>query len=377
MALRRVNIKPPLEVVVDNLKERMYFMYYTNYNLKTLRRVFDQDSRNQYLRLDLNENPGGLPKEFVESVLKEITPQLIAEYPETSDLIHVLARNINAEDKNICLTNGSAEAIRYIIEAFTSVNGKILGVVPTYAMYEVYSNMYGRNFESIPYTKELKMPIEKIIEKMTTEVQLLILLNPNNPMGNIYSVQEFEQILEYAKKMEITILIDEAYHYFYPETFIRYALEEEHVFLTRTFSKMFSMAGVRLGYVVGKKDGIEMIQKLCTPHNINIFAKLFAKRILEQPELVQKLIDNHKEGRNYLLYELENNGYEYYGQTGNFIFIKPKHNAIDLVKKMKEEKQILIKSYNNVGKYGDCLRVTTGEKKYMEQFLEALFELDR
>lgn len=355
----------------------MYFMYYTNYNIKTLRRVFDQDSRNQYLRLDLNENPGGLPKEFVDSVLKEITPQLIAEYPETSDLIHVLAQNINAEDKNICLTNGSAEAIRYIIEAFTSVNGKILGVVPTYAMYEVYSNMYGRNFEGIPYTKELKMPIEKIIEKMTPEVQLLILLNPNNPMGNIYSVQEFEQILEYAKKMEITILIDEAYHYFYPETFIRYALEEEHVFLTRTFSKMFSMAGVRLGYVVGKKDGIEMIQKLCTPHNINIFAKLFAKRILEQPELVQKLIDSHKEGRNYLLHELENNGYEYYGQTGNFIFIKPKHNAIDLVKKMKEEKQILIKSYNNVGKYGDCLRVTTGEKKYMEQFLEALLELDQ
>ena len=128
---------------------------------------------------------------------------------------------------------------------------------------------------------------------------------------------------------------------------------------------------------MGWPKGIEMVQKLCTPHNVNAFAQLFAQRILEEPGMVEELVAKHKEGRQYLQTTLTENGYEYQGETGNFIFIKPKTDANVLVKRMKEEKGILIKSYNGIGKFGNCLRVSTGEKQYMEQFLNALFELDR
>lgn len=234
-------------------------MYYLDENVKDLVRIFDQNERKDYLRLDLNENPGGLPQEFVTSVLETITPQLVAQYPETLQFTETLAEFLNTDTAHLCLVNGSAEGIRYIIQAFTSPNGRIVGVTPSYFMFQVYAEMYGRNFVKVPYRNDLTMDVDDIIAEITDDTQLLVLLNPNNPMGNTYSDEEFEKMMAVAREKQVTVLIDEAYHYFYPATFIKYALNEEHVFVTRTFSKLFSMAGCRLGYVVGWPDGVKIV----------------------------------------------------------------------------------------------------------------------
>lgn len=352
-------------------------MYYINNNIKQLDRIFDQNKRAGFLRLDLNENPGGLPQEFINEVLKDITPDFVAQYPETLEFTECLADYLGTDIKHLCLVNGSSEGIRQIIEAYTSPNGKIVGVTPTYAMFEVYPKMYGRNFIPVKYTDNLQMPINSIIEKLTADVELLILLNPNNPIGNTYSEEEFETIFNVAKEKQITVLVDEAYMYFYPKTFIDYALKNEHIFITRTFSKLFSLAGCRLGYVVGWEEGIAMIQKLCTPHNVNAFAMKFAQKIIQTPGMIENLIHLHNEGKNYLLDFLVQHGYDFNSKEGNFIFIKPKTEAKKIVSRMKKEKGILIKNYSGIGILGDCLRVTTGEKKYMQQFANALYELDR
>lgn len=352
-------------------------MYYLNPRIENLYRIFDQNERKDFLRLDLNENPGGLPQDFINDVLKDITPQFVAQYPETLHFAEVLAKFLKTDIAHLCLVNGSAEGIRYVIQAFTSENGRIVGVVPSYFMFQVYSEMYGRDFVKVPYNDDLTMSVDNIINELTDDTQLLILLNPNNPMGNVYSDDEFKALLQVAKQKQITILIDEAYHYFYPKTFIEYALNEEHVFVTRTFSKLFSMAGCRLGYVVGWPEGIRMVQKFCTPHNTNAFAMKFAEAVIEHPEVLQFLIDKFNEGRKYLTDTLDANGYEHKGDAGNFIFIKTKTDALTIVERMKSEKKILIKSYPNVGNFGTCLRVSIGEKIYMQQFCNALFELDR
>ena len=352
-------------------------MYYTSKTIEQLYRIFDQNERKDYLRLDLNENPGGLPEAFIKDVLKDVTPQLVAQYPETLHFTEVLADYLGTDISHLCLVNGSAEGIRYIIQAFTSPEGRIVGVVPSYFMFQVYSEMYGRNFVKVPYNSDLSMDINNIIAEMTEDTQLLILLNPNNPMGNVYTDEEFEKIFLIAREKQINILIDEAYHYFYPKTFIKYALEGEHVFVTRTFSKLFSMAGCRLGYVAGWPEGIKMVQKMCTPHNTNAFALLFAERIIETPGMVDSLIAKFNEGRTYLINTLDEMGYRHKGEAGNFLFIQPKTDAQTVVDRMKQEKKILIKAYVDVGELGDCLRVSIGEKQYMQKFIEALVDLDR
>ena len=352
-------------------------MYYIDPRIKEVHRVFDQNERKDYLRLDLNENPGGLPEVFVNRVLDGIAPQFVAQYPETLHFTEVLANHLGTDISHVCLVNGSAEGIRYIIQAFTTPGGRIVGVVPSYFMFQVYSEMYGREYVKVPYNDDLSMNIDNIIAEMTEETQLLVLLNPNNPMGNVYSDEEFEKILCETQKKQITVLIDEAYHYFYPKTFINYALENEHIFVTRTFSKLFSMAGCRLGYVVGWPDGVKMVQKMCTPHNTNAFAMRFAEAILETPSVLEGLINKFNDGRQYLIDKLDKNGYPHKGEAGNFLFIKPKTDAQAIVDRMKTEKKILIKTYPNVGEFGNCLRVTIGERKYMEIFIKALLELDK
>ncbi len=352
-------------------------MYYLSPSIKNLHRIFDQNERKDYLRLDLNENPGGLSQSVIDEVLKDITPQIVAQYPETLCFTEVLAKFLNTDIEHLCLVNGSAEGIRYIIQAFTSPNGRIVGVVPSYFMFQVYSEMYERTFIKVPYEEDLSMNVDNIIKEITPETELLILLNPNNPMGNCYTEEEFKRIYEAARINKVTLLIDEAYHYFYPKTFIDYALRDEHIFVTRTFSKLFSMAGCRLGYVVGWPDGIRMVQKLCTPHNTNAFAMKFAEKIISTPAILEDLISKFNEGRKYLIETLDKQGYSHKGEAGNFLFIKVQTDADKIVKRMKEEKGILIKSYPNVGDFGTCLRVSIGEKKYMERFLEALFELDK
>lgn len=353
-------------------------MYYTNPHLINLERIVYQNNRKDYLRLDLNENPGGLPEEFINKVLSGVTPNFISQYPETKRFIDCLASFLDIEDKNICITNGSSEAIRHTVEAFTSEGGSIVGVTPSYAMYEVYAKMYGRQFIRVPYHDDLTVTASDIISYLNPDIQLLILLNPNNPIGNAYSNEEFEEILAVTKKYEITVMIDEAYMYFYDNTFMKYVIENDHVLLTRTFSKLFSLGGLRLGFIVGQLKEIKMISNLCTPHNTNAFAMLFAQKIIETPGLIDRLIDIQLTGKRYVVDELRKNGYEVNAQEGNFIFIKPRNiNADVIVDRMKDDKKILIKSYSGIGSMGKCLRVTTGAQKYMKLFIDALVDIDR
>ena len=352
-------------------------MYYLDSKISNLHRIFDQNERTGYLRLDLNENPGGLPQEFIDNVLSDVTSELVAKYPETVHFSEVLADFLDTDIQHLCLVNGSAEGIRYIIQAFTSPDGRIVGVVPSYFMFQVYSEMYGRDFVKVPYEEDLSMDVGKIIDELTADTQLLILLNPNNPMGNVYTDDEFRRIIKTAREKEITVLVDEAYYYFYPKTFIGYALNEDHIFITRTFSKLFSLAGCRLGYVVGWPEGIKAVQNLCTPHNTNALAMKFAEALITTPNMIDGLVERFNQGREYLIEALDANGYAHKGEAGNFLFIKPKTDAQTIADRMKAEKTILIKTYANVGDFGNCLRVSIGEKQYMEQFIRALLELDR
>lgn len=289
----------------------------------------------------------------------------------------MLAEHLGVGPDNLCLVNGSAEGIRYIIQAFTSENGKIVGVVPSYFMFQVYAEMYGREYVKVPYDDDLSMPVKKIIDSLTDDTQMLVLLNPNNPMGNVYSDEDMEAMMGVCREKEITVLIDEAYYYFHPKTFIKYALEERRVFVTRTFSKLFSMAGCRLGYVVGHPDDIRYVQKLCTPHNTNAFAMRFAEAILSTPNMIDVLVRKFNEGRDYLIDFLNKNGYGHKGEAGNYIFIKTKTDAKTIVERMKDEKGILIKSYPGVGYLGECIRVSIGEKEFMMRFTEALLDIDK
>ena len=302
-------------------------MYYLNEHVANLMRIFDQNSRQEYIRMDLNENPGGLPEEFIGRVLDKVDPRFLSQYPETVPFTKTLAGYLGVDIDQICLTNGSAEAIRHIIEAYSGPGGRIVSVDPSYAMFDVYAQMYGREHVKVGYNDDLTINIDSIIREITPETQIIVVLNPNNPVGDVYSCEDMDRIVAAARENEVTVLIDEAYHYFYPQTFIKYALENDNVFVTRTFSKLFSLAGCRLGYAAGRAEGIKMVQKLCTPHNVNAFSLLFAGEIINEPGMIEGLIKKQLDGKKYMIESLREKGYTVSAGEGNFVFIKLKHDA--------------------------------------------------
>lgn len=350
-------------------------MYYINEDVLNLNRKFDQNSRDGYLRMDLNENPVGLSQEFINKVLSDVTPELVAKYPETEGFQRYLANYIGVDRDQICLTNGSAEAIRHIFEAYSHPGGKIVSVAPSYAMYEIFAKMYGRIHVPVAYKNDFEIDIEDILDAIDNDVDIVVLLNPNNPVGDCHTEEDVRRVIEKAKKCEATVLIDEAYFYFHPETFIKFAIENEHVILTRTFSKVFSLAGCRLGYCVGHAKDIELVQKLCTPHNVNMFAMKFAYEIMNTPGMIEELVRIQLEGKNHLIDTLRSKGYTVASSEGNFVFIETKRDAETVCKKLKENK-ILVKHYPNC-KYSKYIRVSIGEKAVIDKFLEVFYKVDQ
>ena len=163
--------------------------------------------------------------------------------------------------------------------------------------------------------------------------------------------------------------------YFYPNTFLKYALNEENVVLLRTFSKLFSIAACRLGVVISNPQIIHYVKNAKLTFDANAIALLFAERILDHPEMIEQLIETEKEGKAYTLAELTKHGYETRDCRGNFIFVTPKHQAAEVAQKLETEKKILVKSYGNemLKKY---LRISVGSKEAMERFLTAFFDID-
>lgn len=350
-------------------------MYYVDKNIKNTTRVFPAQGRYDYCRYDMNENPEGLPKEFVDSVLKEITPEFLSIYPEQDSFLNKYAKFVGAKYENVLATNGTDMAIRYILETFGEKGKNVVTVAPSFEMYWVNCHLLGLKHLPVPYNDNLTIDIENILKAIDSETRVVVLLNPNNPVGNVYTDWEVEKVINKAENVGAIVVIDEAYHYFYKHTFIHYALARSNVLVLRTFSKLFSLAACRLGVIISNPKIIDYVKKARLTFDVNSIALLFGEKILDHPELTKELIRTQDEGKEFTLKELNNRGYQTKDCRGNFIFIEPKRPASLVAKELMEHKKILVKTFEN-RLLKNFLRVSTGSVNAMQIFLKAFFEID-
>lgn len=349
--------------------------YYVDKFVKNCIRIFPEQGRYQYYRYDMNENPEGLPKEFVNNVLKEITPEFLSTYPEPDVFLNKYSSFIGVNYENVLATNGLDMAIRYILEIFCEKGKKVVTVNPSFEMYAVNCSILGLIHVPIKYENDITIDIEKIINAIDLDTHIVVLVNPNNPTGNAYTEEEIYKVIKKAKECGAIVVIDEAYHYFYNETFLPHVLEYDNVIILRTFSKLFSLAACRLGVIISNKQIINYIRNSRLTFDVNSIALKFAERIIEQPELIKKLIDEEKEGKAYISDILLKNGYEIINGLGNYVLIKTKCIPKELAEKLKTQKKILVKVFNNPI-LKDYIRVSTGSTRIMEIFIKGFLELD-
>lgn len=344
-------------------------------HLKNLyRTVPDEKRRGSYLRLDMNENVSGLPQDLVREVLDKIDPEFLATYPEYRDFQKKIAAYNNLQPENICLSNGSDAAIKYIFDAYVSSGDKILVTDPTFAMYFVYCEMFDAKPVVITYRQDLLFPEKNFIDGISPDIRLAIIVNPNNPTGSIVENDKLITIIEKAARNNVLMIIDEAYFYFYPETLIEQVKRFENLIVLRTFSKLLGMASLRFGYAAACPAIVENLRKVRPTYDVNGLAVLLAERILDDHAVIKALIRETEEGKSYLIERLSGAGIEFRKGYANFVLIKCFNRVDEIVKRLADE-NILVQGGFKQEFLKDYIRVTVGNRAIMERFWKSFIDV--
>lgn len=348
-----------------------------NEHLRSLERVQpDNEFRRGCLRLDMNENIQGLPEKFIESVVADIDAAFLATYPKYKQLIQQLADHNHISPVNICLGNGSDGVIKYIFEAYISSGDRVLLTNPTFAMFHVYCQMFGADRIAVDYNEDLTFPEDRFIKTLSEGVKMAVVVNPNNPCGTVIAPERMRNVVEAAQKNDVLLIIDEAYYYFYPKTFIQYVLEYPNVIVLRTFSKLCALSAGRVGYAASSEAIIHNLEKVKPTYDVNGFGVLFANRLLDQPQHIDDMIQEFREARDHLYARLEEAAIKFQPSSANFVLIDVGDQVEAIMHGLKQEK-ILVGGGFSQPNLKNYIRVTIASKNMMDFFMEKFLKVSK
>jgi len=351
-------------------------MFYVDETIKNTYRVPQPEGRGAYIRLDQNENPDGIPKWLFDSVMEKVTPEFLAIYPEETIPTEKYAKMLGLDLCNVTLTAGSSVGMGYVIKTFGEPGKNILCVTPSFAMYEVYAKMIGMKVHQLKYEPDFTYKVENTLAAINKDTSIVVLVNPNMPVGNIYQKKDIIAIIEKAKENNALVIIDEAYYYFYDQTSVNLVKEYDNVVVLRTFSKMLSIPSMRIGAIISSPENIRCMNNYKPHYTVNSIGLLFVEAIVDNHErLLSELKEQYQEGKEYILGKLKEYNYETIPSEGCYVCIKPKHKTSREITDLLQESGILILC----GKDGltGWLRLTIAHKKYMEIFFDTLLKIDR
>jgi len=324
------------------------------------------------LRLDFNENTVGCSPRIVEFLKQQLNPERLAIYPDYADVRPALAGFFHVQPEQLLLTNGTDEAIQVLINTYVEDGDEVLVPHPSYAMYRFYAEVAGAAIREIDYRQgTLEFPLEELLAAITADTRAVLIANPNNPTGTAVPLAGIEKILKRARRA--AVLIDEAYYEFCGITALG-LIGDEHpnLFVSRTFSKIYGMAAMRLGCLFSHEGNVAFLHKAQSPYSVNALAALAAQEAVRDSAYVESYVTEALAARELLCVGLEKMGIDYIPSQANFVLMRIGKRAIEIRDRLRE-KQVLVRdrSYEVPG----CVRVTVGTREQTRRFLEALQEV--
>ena len=351
-------------------------MIYVNPYVKDTFRKNQPEGRRTFVRLDQNENPDGLPKWFFDEVMGRITPADLSMYPEEGVLVEKYAGMVGVKPSNVTLTDGSLVGMGYLIHVFGEPGKNLVVVKPTFNMYGVFGSLNGMHTVEIPYEEDFTMPVEKILGAIDGNTGIVVLVNPNMPVGNAYSQSDIEKVILKAAEYGALVIVDEAYHYFYDGTSIPLIEKYDNVAVLRTFSKMLAITALRLGAVISNENIIHYVNNWRPHYTINAVTLKFGEAIVDNHErLLSELSASFGEGKKYIEERLGAEGYSMIPSNGCFLCIRMRHKTAEYVTAELKKRNILVLCGG--GPLEGYIRLSVCGKKYMEIFADALLDIDR
>ena len=326
------------------------------------------------IKLDAMENPYKWPKELKSAWLATLKDCPLNRYPDPAaqELTATIKSTYQIDPQfEVMLGNGSDEIIQLLLMALPS-DASVLAPAPGFVMYKQLSDCLGLNYLSIPLRAnnfDLDLPVMLETIKLH-QPSVIFLAYPNNPTGNLFSQTAMLEIITAAEGL---VVIDEAYAPFADASFLETLTDYDNLLVMRTVSKL-GLAGLRLGYVIGRPAIIEQLNKIRLPYNINSLTQLSAEFALSNHEIFDLQTQKICQERSLMFDQLNAlTGITAYPSAANFILFKTPEDQATRIFLAIQEQGILIKDMSpQGGLLSDCLRVTIGKPKENKAFIKAL-----
>ncbi len=329
--------------------------------------------RAEKLRLDFNENTVGASPAVVSSLRRRLDENGLAVYPEYGESKRKLAAFFGVSPDGFILTNGTDEAIQVLVNTYVGNDDDVILLRPSYAMYRFYAQVAGAAVRQIPYRPaDLAFPLDELLDAITPATRAVLIANPNNPTGTGVDPDGVRRILEKARAA--AVLVDEAYHEFCGVTAIGLLEAYPNLFVSRTFSKVYGMAAMRLGCLFSQPENVAWLAKAQSPYSVNTLATMAAEAAIADGEYVRSYVSEVLAARELLYEGFERLGIPYFRSQANFVLFHAGDRAIEIRDRLRD-RGLLVRdrSYELPG----SVRVTVGTREQMRRFLAALEELWR
>ena len=327
------------------------------------------------IKLSANESALGPSPRAIKEFNK--VAKNLKRYPESDGIFlrNKLAKKFKLDPKRIILGSGSDQIFELICKTFLNKNDEVIVPEFSFIIYRIYSKIYDAK---IKYAKEnnFRISITNILAKVTKKTKIVFLANPNNPTGTIISKKELLKLRKKLKK-NILLVVDDAYYEYVKDknylSGMKLFSNYKNVIITRTFSKIYGLAGLRIGWGYGPKNLMNALNQIKPPFNINRAALFAAAESIKDVRWLKKEIKHVNKWSNIFYNNFKNLGIETNPSYGNFLLVN-----FDKIK--KNSKKIFLKLANSgilvrkmdVYKIKNSLRITIGNNLENKKFIKII-----
>lgn len=334
-----------------------------------------QPSGDGWIKLNTNESPYGAPERVKQAIISELERIALYPNPISLNLREALALRHGLDTSQVIIGNGSDDLLNLLVRCFGG-NGKVTAEsFPSYSLYPVLTAIAAGQLASVRFSRDFELPVDKLVE---TSADLLFLTNPNAPTGIGFKT---EQVRELASRFDGILVVDEAYAEFAGETAIPLLAEFDRIVVTRTFSKAYGLAGLRVGYAFSSPGIIQALDCVRDSYNVNRLSQAGALAAVNSPEAYEPLIRETIATRDRFSRDLRELGWFAYPSSANFVFACPvdghgKSGALiasGLFQYLIDNK-ILVRYFPKHPLTDAFLRISIGSPPQMRRILEEIIK---
>ena len=337
---------------------------------KPIEEVKRQLGLQEVIKLASNENSLGASPKAVKAIKKALPK--INRYPEGSCfyLRKRLSKSLKVTPQNLLFGNGSDEIIDIIIKAFCQEDDEVLTADVTFLEYKIIAQQNARRVRTVSL-KDFRYDLSAIKAAINPKTKVIFIANPNNPTGTYLNKKEVEAFLESLPR-HLVVVFDEAYFEFVEEHDFPHSLEYlkkgKNIIILRTFSKIFGLAGLRIGYAIAQEEFIGYMERARQPFNVNSLAQEAAAAALDDRVFIRRSKSLVEKGKKYLYAQFKKMGIPFIPSAANFILFEVKQDGLALFNCLLKKGVIIRDMYQYGLKH--YMRVTVGTEKENKRFVQ-------